>query len=74
MVSMNKLSIERQGQIISCLTEGMSIRGTVRVTGAAKNTVSKLLVDLGQVCAEYQDKTLRNLECKTVEADEIWSF
>ena len=71
---MNRLSIERRGQVISCLTEGMSIRGTVRVTGAAKNTVTKFLVDLGAACADYQDKTLRNLDCKTIEADEIWSF
>ncbi|MDP2622494.1 MAG: DDE-type integrase/transposase/recombinase, partial [Actinomycetota bacterium] len=71
---MNRLSTERRGQIIGCLTEGMSIRGTVRVTGAAKNTVTKLLVDLGQACADYQDTALRNLDCKTVEADEIWSF
>ena len=71
---MNRLGIERRGQIISCLTEGMSIRASVRVTGAAKNTVTKLLVDLGQACAAYQDETLRNLDCKTIEADEIWSF
>lgn len=44
------------------------------VTGAAKNTVTKLLVDLGAACAAYQDETLRNLDCKTVEADEIWAF
>jgi IS1 family transposase len=71
---MNRLSVERRGQIIGCLTEGMSIRGTVRVTGAAKNTVTKLLIDLGAACADYQDRTLRDLDCKTVEADEIWSF
>lgn len=75
MVSMvNRLSTERRGQIIGCLTEGMSIRATVRVTGAAKNTVTKLLVDLGEACAEYQDAVLTNLPCKVVEADEIWSF
>jgi len=54
------LSIERRGQIIGCLTEGMSIRGTVRLTGAAKNTVTKLLVDLGAACAAHHDTALRN--------------
>ncbi|MEX0946583.1 MAG: hypothetical protein WD064_04385 [Acidimicrobiia bacterium] len=70
---MNRLSTERRGQIIACLTEGMSIRGTVRVTGAAKNTVTKLLVDLGQACVEYQDRTLINLDSKRIECDAIWA-
>lgn len=54
--------------------EGNSIRSTVRITGAAKNTVTKLLVDVGRACAEYQDKTLVNLPCKRLQCDEIWSF
>lgn len=71
---MNKLSIQKRAQIISCLVEGVSIRATVRMTGAAKNTVTKLLIDLGNACWEYQDKALRNLSCKRVQVDEIWSF
>jgi IS1 family transposase len=75
MVSMsNVLSSERRAQVVSCLVEGMSIRATVRVTGVAKNTIVKLLADLGEACAEYQDAKLRNLDCKVIEADEIWSF
>jgi IS1 family transposase len=74
MVSMNQLTTERRGQVVSCLVEGMSIRGTVRITGVAKNTVVKLLVDLGHACAEYQDETLRNLDSTRFECDEIWSF
>jgi len=74
MVSMNRLSTEKRAAIIGCLVEGNSIRATVRITGAAKNTVTRLLVELGQACAEYQDRTLRGLPCKTIECDEIWSF
>jgi hypothetical protein len=74
MVSMNRLTTEKRAQIIGCLTEGMSIRGTVRITGAAKNTITKLTVDLGAACSAYQDQALRDLPCKTIEADEIWSF
>ena len=44
------------------------------MTGAAKNTIVKLLVDLGADCAKYQDEHLRNLSCKRIECDEIWSF
>ena len=54
--------------------KGNSSRSTVRITRAAKNTVTRLLVDLGAACAEYQDRTLRELPCKTIECDEIWAF
>jgi IS1 family transposase len=74
MVSMNRLSTEKRAQIIGCLVEGNSIRATVRMTGAAKNTITKLLVDLGEACAEYQDGELVDLPCKVVEADEIWAY
>ena len=75
MVSMvNRLSTEQRTRVVGCLTEGMSIRATVRVTGAAKNTITKLLVDLGAACADYQDVTLRNLPCERLQCDEIWSF
>jgi IS1 family transposase len=74
MVSMNRLSTEKRAQIIGCLVEGMSIRATVRLTGAAKNTVTKLLIDLGEACSDYQNRTLRNLSCTTFECDEIWNF
>ena len=71
---MNRLSIEKRGQGVGCLVEGMSIRATVRVTGVAKNTIVKLLADLGEACADFQDAALRNLDIYRVEADEIWSF
>lgn len=74
MVSMNRLSTDKRAAIIGCLVEGNSIRSTVRITGAAKNTITKLLVDLGAACAEYQDATLRDLPCKTIECDEIWAY
>jgi len=75
MVSMvNRLSTEARAQVVGCLVEGNSIRSTVRLTGAAKNTVTKLIVDLGIACSEYQDRTLRGLACQRVQVDEIWSF
>ena len=71
---MNKLTKEKQRQVVAALVEGNSIRATCRMTGAAKGTVLKLLVDLGKACAEYQDKTLRNLTCSKIQCDEIWAF
>jgi len=71
---MNKLSSSDRVKVVACLVEGNSIRATVRMTSIAKNTVVKLLSDLGKACSEYQDKAFRNLSCKRIQCDEIWSF
>jgi IS1 family transposase len=74
MVNMNRLDSTRRAQVVRCLVEGNSIRSTVRMTGVAKNTVRKLLLELGEACARYQDETMRNLKCQRLQCDEIWSF
>lgn len=71
---MNRLSTEKRAQVIGCLVEGNSIRATVRITGVAKNTITKLLADLGEACTAYQDEALRDLPCQTIECDEMWGF
>jgi len=71
---MNKLTRDKQAQAIAALVEGTSINATVRMTGVAKNTILKLLAELGHACVAYQDKALRNLTCKRVQCDEIWQF
>ena len=74
MVNMNRLTKESQTQVIKCLCEGLGIRATVRMTGVAKNTIVKLLAEVGAACIRYQDKAIQNLPCKRVQCDEIWSF
>ena len=74
IVSMNKLTTADRVRVVSALVEGNSIRATVRMTGVAKNTVAKLLVDLGKACAEYHDKHVRNVKATRIQCDEIWSF
>jgi IS1 family transposase len=71
---MNKLSTEQRALVVAALVEGNSIRSTVRMTGVAKNTVVRLLVELGQACARYQREALVNLRSKRIQCDEIWSF
>jgi IS1 family transposase len=73
-VNMNKLTTTKRAEILGLLVEGNSLRAASRLADCSINTVTKLLVDVGTACAEYQDKTLRNLPCKRVQADEIWSF
>jgi IS1 family transposase len=73
-ILMNRISTERRTQVVRCLIEGCSINSTVRMTGVAKHTVLKLLVELGAACAEYLNETMRNLPCKRIQVDEIWQF
>lgn len=72
--SMNKLDTKARAQIVAALVEGNSLRATARMTGVAFNTVLKFVPDIGKACAEYQDRTLRNLPCRRIQCDEIWSF
>ena len=66
---MNRLDAIKRAAILRCLCEGNSIRSTVRLTGAAKDTVAKLLTDAGRACSEYQDRVLRDLPCKRIQVD-----
>lgn len=74
MFSMNRLTTEQRAAILGMLVEGNSMRATARMAGVSFNTVSKLLLDIGEAAAAYQDEHLRGLDCKAIEADEIWSF
>jgi IS1 family transposase len=74
IVSMNRLSTEKRAQVLSMLVEGNSVRATSRMAGVAINTVQKLILDIGEAAAACHDEHLRDLPCKTIEADEIWSF
>ena len=71
---MNKLPLEKRAQILGMMVEGMAIRAIARLTGVSKTTITKLLVDAGVACSLYQDRTLRELPCKRLQLDEIWSF
>ncbi len=71
---MRCLDTATRAQIVRCLIEGCSIRATVRMTGAAKNTVTKLVADMGEACALYHDRHVRNLKVRRLQCDEIWSF
>lgn len=71
---MNRLKKEKQAQVVSALIEGNSLRATARMCEVNVNTVMWLLEDIGRACAEYQNNALRNLTCKRIQCDEIWSF
>lgn len=71
---MNKLSSSDRACILHLLCEGSSIRAITRLTGASKNTVAKLLGDVGRACMAYHDEHARNLTSKRIQVDEAWAF
>ncbi|MXY56990.1 MAG: IS1 family transposase [Gammaproteobacteria bacterium] len=71
---MNTLPTHKKVLILKCLTEGMSVRATARIADVSRVTATKLLVDAAKVCADYQDRTLRDLKCNRIQVDEAWCF
>ena len=74
MFSMNRLSLESRARIIGMIAEGNSLRSASRMADVSINTVTKLLVDVGAACSDYQDRVFRNLRLTRIQCDEIWSF
>lgn len=74
ILDMNKLPVAKRAQILSMLCEGSSMRSISRLVDVSINTVSKLLVDAGRVCATFHDEQVRGLKSRRVQVDEIWSF
>lgn len=71
---MNRLSLARRTQIINCLVEGNSIRSTERMTDTHRDTVMRLMVEVGTGCAKLMDEHMRGLSCKRIQVDEIWAY
>ncbi|HEX4966192.1 MAG TPA: IS1 family transposase [Thermoanaerobaculia bacterium] len=70
----NVLSTTKRVQIVSALVEGVGIRATARMADVSKDTVMKLWREIGEACIRHMDATFRNLTCKRLQVDEIWSF
>ena len=71
---MKRLTMEQKTRVVAALVEGNSVRSTVRLTGVAKNTVLKLVLDLAEGCAAYHNRHVRNLKVRRLQCDEIWQF
>jgi IS1 family transposase len=71
---MNRLNLDRRTQVVAALVEGNSIRSTERMLGIHRDTIMRLLVEVGTGCAALMDEKMRELPCKRVQVDEIWSY
>src|SRR5262245_14094219 len=71
---MNVLSRDKQIQVISALTEGMSIRAVERLTGVHRDTIMRLGAKVGRGCAELHDRMVVGIRTNRLELDELWSY
>lgn len=71
---MKSLPLAKRAQVIGMLCEGMSMRAASRLADVSNNTVTKLLIEAGMACSDYQDRALMDLKCERLQMDGIWSF
>ena len=71
---MNTLKMEKKIQILNALVEGNSIRSTERMTGCHRDTILKLLVEVGDKCQEVSDSHIKDFHSRLIQVDEIWTF
>src|SRR5260370_2643389 len=71
---MYTLTIPKKVAVISALLEGNSIRSIERMTGIHRDTIMRLLVSSGNHCAELLHVTMRDLRCRYIQCDEIWTY
>ena len=71
---MNKLPLKTRSLILKMLCEGQSMRATARLADVSFNTVAKLLIDAGKVCADLQDELVQDVTASRIQCDEVWSF
>jgi IS1 family transposase len=71
---MNRLPLETRAKIIGLMVEGNSLRAISRLCGVSINTVTKLLVDMGQAAMKFHDEVVRGLRVRRLQCDEIWAF
>jgi len=71
---MNQLPLQKRMQIINLLVEGCSMRATARVCDVSRNTVNKLLVEVGTACQQFHNERMIDINARRVQCDEIWSF
>lgn len=73
-MGMNKLPKSKRVMILNLLVEGMSMRAISRTVGVSINTVTKLMIEAGETCADYHNENVKNVKASNVQCDEIWSF
>ena len=60
--------------ILNMLLEGSSIRSLERVFHVGRNTIIRAMIEAGEKCLAFMQKTVHHVQVNDVQADEIWGF
>ena len=69
-----RIGIDRAAKIIELLCEGMSVRAVSRITDTHLQTITDLLVMVGERCESFMADAIRGVHCHDIQCDEIWQF
>jgi transposase-like protein/IS1 family transposase len=68
------IPVDRALLVLHLLCEGSSIRTIERVTGTAKRTILRLLVQVGGGCERLLAELVKGVTVQDVQADEVWGY
>lgn len=71
---MNVLPFEMRVKIASMVVEGMSLRGTSRVTKVHRDTIQRWITEAGEACTRLHDALVRDVRPALMQFDEQWCF
>jgi IS1 family transposase/transposase-like protein len=69
-----RIGLDRAAEIINLLCEGMSVRAVSRITDTHMQTVTDLMVMVGERCERYMVENIRGIAVDDVQCDEIWQY
>ena len=65
---------EKMTLILRLLLEGNSIRALERVFKVHRDTIINNMIEAGEKCLAFMQKTVHHVQVNDVQADEIWGF
>ena len=69
-----RITMKQATMALSLMLEGMSVRSVQRFTGLCRQTLADLVLVVGENCERFLAETVKGVEVKDVQLDEIWSF
>ena len=74
IIGMNKLPLKTRSLILTCSAKASPCGPLHRLADVSFNTVAKLLIDAGKVCADLHDELVQGVTASRIQCDEVWSF
>ena len=69
-----RVDLDKAMLVVGMLLEGTSIRACERLTNMNRDTIDRLILEVGGRCQRFMDANIVNVDCDDIQIDEIWSF